>query len=92
MISVHVAVNVTFPETVPVEGYVAPAANVFVPSLQPAKLNPVRVYVFAGVVKLAFEYTLEGDEGAVPVAPVPPAYEIVYSAKDVALTVALPEA
>jgi hypothetical protein len=32
----HVAVSVTFPETVPEDGYVAPAAKMLVPSDQPA--------------------------------------------------------
>jgi hypothetical protein len=77
VISVHVAVNVTLADTVPVAGYVADAAYVLVPSNQPAKLYPVRVYVFAGVVKVALSRTEVGEVGADPEPPVPPAYEIV---------------
>ena len=62
----------TLPATLPVTGYVAPAAYVLVPSLQPANEYPVRVKVLAGVVKVVPDVTEVGVAGAEPV-PLPAA-------------------
>ena len=76
VLAVHCAVSVTLLATVPEDGYVAAAAYVVEPSLQPANVYPVRVYVFVGVVKVDPDNTDTGDTGAVP-EPEPAAYEIV---------------
>jgi hypothetical protein len=50
---VHVAVSVTLPvTTTPDAGYVTPAAYVLMLSVHPAKVWPMRVKVFAGVVNV----------------------------------------
>ena len=48
-------------------GYVAAAAYVFVPSLHPANVYPVRVKVLAGAVKVEPEVTEIGVVGDAPV-------------------------
>ena len=75
--AVQVAVKVTFAETLPVVGYVTPAWKTLVPSDQPAKVKPVRVNVFAGVVNVPPYVTAVGVVGPEPDPPVPAAYVIV---------------
>jgi hypothetical protein len=65
----QVALRVTLLVTFPVSGYVALAAYVFVPSLQPANEYPVREKGFAGTVKVEPLVTEVGVVGADPEPP-----------------------